>query len=37
LIENMDEKVDATLMPVIARSFIKRGKNKIMKYGGKDL
>jgi dynein heavy chain, axonemal len=37
LIENMDEKIDAILMPIIARSFIRRGKNKILKFGGKDL
>jgi dynein heavy chain, axonemal len=37
LIENMDERIDAILMPVIARQFIKRGKNKIMKFAGKDL
>jgi dynein heavy chain len=33
----MDERIDAILMPVIARQFIKRGKNKIMKFAGKDL
>ena len=37
LIENIDERIDAILMPVIARAYIKRGKNKIMKFGGKDL
>jgi len=37
LIENMDERIDAILMPVISRSFSKKGKNKIMKFGGKDL
>jgi len=37
LIENMDESVDAILMPVIARSFIKKGKNKILKFASKDL
>jgi len=37
LIENMDERIDAILMPVISRSFIRKGKNKIMKFGGKDL
>ena len=37
LIENMDEQVDATLNPIIARNFFKRGKNKILKLGGKDL
>lgn len=33
----MGENVDAILMPVIARSFIKKGKNKILKFAGKDL
>ncbi|KRW98533.1 P-loop containing nucleoside triphosphate hydrolase [Pseudocohnilembus persalinus] len=37
LIENMDERIDAMLMPVIARQYIKRGKNKIIKFAGKDL
>lgn len=37
LIENMDERIDAILVPVIARQFIKRGKNKIIKFAGKDL
>lgn len=33
----MDESIDAILMPVIARSFIKKGKNKILKFASKDL
>jgi len=33
----MGESVDAILMPVIARSFIKKGKSKILKFAGKDL
>lgn len=37
IIENMDEKIDAILMPVISRSYTKRGKNKIIKFAGKDL
>lgn len=37
IIENMDEFIDAILMPVLARQFIKRGKNKIVKFAGKDL
>ena len=37
IIENMDEKVDAILMPIISRSYTKRGKNKILKFAGKDL
>lgn len=37
MIENMDETIDAVLMPVISRQYIQRGRNKIMKFGGKDL
>lgn len=37
IIENMDERIDAILMPIIARMFIKRGKNRILKFAGKDL
>lgn len=37
MIENMDERIDAILMPIIARAFIKRGRKRIMKFGGKDL
>jgi len=37
LIENMDERIDAIFMPVISRQIIKRGKNKIVKFVGKDL
>lgn len=37
LIENMGERIDAILMPVIARQYFKRGKNKIVKFAGKDL
>jgi len=37
LIENMGERIDAILMPVISRSYVRKGKNKIMKFGGKDL
>lgn len=37
IIENMSERIDAILMPIIARQFIKRGKNKILKFAGKDL
>jgi len=33
----MGESVDAILMPIIARSFIKKGKSKILKFAGKDL
>jgi len=37
MIENMGEKIDAILMPVVSRSVVKKGKNSIMKFGGKDL
>jgi dynein heavy chain len=37
LIENMGEKIDAILMPVVSRAVVKKGKNLIMKFGGKDL
>lgn len=33
----MGERIDAILMPVIARQYIKRGKNLIVKFAGKDL
>lgn len=33
----MDESVDAILMPIISRSFIIKGKSKILKFAGKDL
>jgi dynein heavy chain len=33
----MGEKIDAILMPVVSRSVVKKGKNLIMKFGGKDL
>ncbi len=33
----MGDSVDAIIMPVISRSFIKKGKNKILKFAGKDL
>lgn len=37
IIENMGERIDAILMPVIARQYVKRGKNLIIKFAGKDL
>lgn len=37
MIENMGDSIDAILMPIIARSFIIKGKNKILKFAGKDL
>jgi hypothetical protein len=33
----MGERIDAILMPVIARQYVKRGKNLILKFAGKDL
>jgi dynein heavy chain len=37
MIENMGDSIDAILMPIIARSFIIKGKSKILKFAGKDL
>lgn len=37
LIENMGERIEAILMPVIARQFTKRGNKRIIKFAGKDL
>lgn len=37
VIENMGERIDAILMPVIARQYVKRGKNLIIKFAGKDV
>ena len=37
LLENMDERIDAVLMPVIARQFIIRGSKKKIKFAGKEL
>lgn len=33
----MDEKIDAIIMPIISRSFIVKGRKKILKLGAKDL
>ena len=33
----MGERIDAILMPIIARQYIKRGKNRLLKFAGKDL
>jgi len=33
----MDEKIDAIIMPVISRSFIVKGRKKLLKLGNKDL
>merc|ERR1719223_2553029 len=37
LIENMAEKIDAVLAPVICRTTIKRGNKKVVKLGDKEL
>eukprot|EP00397_Hematodinium_sp_SG-2012_P000164 GEMP01000164.1.p1 GENE.GEMP01000164.1~~GEMP01000164.1.p1 ORF type:complete len:2602 (+),score=544.41 GEMP01000164.1:57-7808(+) len=37
LVENMLESIDAVLQPVIARNFIRRGKNRVMKLGDKEI
>lgn len=37
LLENLEENIDATIMPVIARNTFKRSGKKYMKFGGKDL
>ncbi len=37
IIENMGETIDAVLQPVIARNTIKRGKNRVIKLGDKEL
>jgi dynein heavy chain len=37
LIENMAEKIDAVLQPVISRTTIKRGNKKVVKLGDKEL
>jgi dynein heavy chain len=36
VIENLDEKIEAILMPVISRSFILRKNKKILKFLGRD-
>jgi dynein heavy chain len=35
--ENLEEKIDATIMPVIGRNYIKRGSNKVLKIGDREL
>jgi dynein heavy chain len=37
LIENMQEKIDAVLAPVISRTTIKRGNKKVVKLGDKEI
>ena len=33
----MEEKIDAIYMPLISRSFIVKGRRRIVKFAGKDL
>jgi len=35
--ENLEENIDATIMPVIGRNYIKRGGSKILKIGDREL
>lgn len=37
LIENMGEAVDASLMPIIARSTFRKGRGTYVRLGGKDV
>ena len=37
MIENIGDSIDAILMPIIARSIIRKGTTKILKFAGKDL
>jgi dynein heavy chain len=37
LIENMDNSIDAVIQPVYSRAVVKRGKNKYIKMGDKEL
>merc|ERR1719472_286942 len=37
LIENMGEKIEAVLAPVISRTTIKRGNKKVVKLGDKEI
>lgn len=37
IVENMAESIDAVLAPVVARNTIKRGKNKVIKLGDKEI
>ncbi|RYY36502.1 hypothetical protein EON62_01715, partial [archaeon] len=37
LIENMGERIDAVLQPVIARALIKKGRNQYLKLGDKEV
>jgi dynein heavy chain len=35
--ENLEEKIDATIQPVIGRNYIKRGSNRVLKIGDREL
>lgn len=37
IIENIEETIDAVISPVVARNTIKRGRNKLMKLGEKEI
>lgn len=37
LIENLENSIDAVIQPVYARAIIKRGKNRYIKMGDKEL
>lgn len=37
LLENLDDSIDAIIMPIIARNTFKRLGKKYLKFGGKDL
>jgi dynein heavy chain, axonemal len=37
MIENLGDSIDAVLQPVYARSVIKKGRNKYLKMGDKEL
>lgn len=37
MLENLDDSIDAMIMPVIARNTFKRSGKKYMKFSGKDL
>merc|ERR1719355_378145 len=37
MIENMSETIEAVVMPVVSRNTIKRGKNRLIKLGDKEI
>jgi dynein heavy chain len=37
MIENLDNSIDAVLQPVYARAIIKKGRNRYIKMGDKEL